>query len=156
MTFPEYYEESVENTPARIIDTHWHGSGYKYRQCFPERKLDLGGYDRLFPYAVANELPDTCLQLALNRLKYPLSLTEEAAGQYRKFLADHGKELVKQAVQKEDPDLLVLMEEQGLLSEELTAFATSYAAERGAAEVGSFLMDYRRRHSGRRKKTFEL
>ena len=42
LTFPEYYEESVENTPARIIDTHWHGSGYKYRQCFPERKLDLG------------------------------------------------------------------------------------------------------------------
>ncbi len=156
LTFPEYYEESVENTPARIIDTYWHGSGYKYRQCFPERKLDLGGYDRLFPYAVANELPDTCLQLALNRLKYPLSLTEEAAGQYRKFLADHGKELVKRAVQKEDPDLLALMEEQGLLSEELTAFATSYAAERGAAEVGSFLMDYRRRHSGRRKKTFEL
>ena len=105
---------------------------------------------------MANELPDTCLQLALNRLKYPLSLTEEAAGQYRKFLTDHGKELVKRAVQKEDPDLLVLMEEQGLLSEELTAFATSYAAERGAAEVGSFLMDYRRRHSGRRKKTFEL
>ena len=63
---------------------------------------------------------------------------------------------VSAKVQKEDPDLLALMEEQGLLSEELTAFATPYAAERGAAEVGSFLMDYRRRHSGRRKKTFEL
>lgn len=156
LTFPEYYEESVENTPARIIDTHWHGSGYKYRQCFPERKLDLTGYDKLFPYAVANELPDTCVQLALNRLSYPLSLSEEAAVQYREFLAGHGKELVKRAVQQEDPDLLALMEEQGLLSEELAAFATQYAAERGAAEVGSFLMDYRRRHSGRKKKTFEL
>lgn len=108
----------------------------------------------LMPWPMSCRTP--AWQLALNRLKYPLSLTEEAAGQYRKFLADHGKELVKRAVQKEDPDLLALMEEQGLLSEELTAFATSYAAERGAAEVGSFLMDYRRRHSGRRKKTFEL
>ena len=63
LTFPEYYEESVENTPARIIDTHWHGSGYKYRQCFPERKLDLVGYDKLFPYAVANELPPVEISL---------------------------------------------------------------------------------------------
>ena len=33
LTFPEYYEESVENTPARIIEIVFHGSGYKYRQC---------------------------------------------------------------------------------------------------------------------------
>ena len=67
LTFPEYYEEAVENTPARIIDTHWHGSGYKYRQCFPETKLNLRLYDELFPYAVANEFGDTCMNLALNR-----------------------------------------------------------------------------------------
>ena len=156
LTFPEYYEESVENTPARIIDTHWHGSGYKYRQCFPERKLDLGGYDRLFPYAVANELPDTCIHLACNRLKNPLSMTEEAKRQYQEFLREHGKELVRDAVKQEDLECFLFMEKQGFLDEELAAFAARLAAERGAAEVGSFLMDYRRRHSGRRKKTFEL
>ena len=63
---------------------------------------------------------------------------------------------MKQAVQKEDPDLLGLLEVQGDLSEELSGFAIQDAAVGGAAVVGSFLMDYRRRHSGRRKKTFEL
>lgn len=60
LTFPEYYEEAVENTPARIIDTHWHGSGYKYRQCFPETKLNLRLYDELFPLCSCQEFGDTC------------------------------------------------------------------------------------------------
>lgn len=34
LLFPEYYEEGVENTPARILETRFHGSGYRYRQCF--------------------------------------------------------------------------------------------------------------------------
>lgn len=32
--FPEYYEEGVENTPARILMTEVHGSGLYYRNCF--------------------------------------------------------------------------------------------------------------------------
>ena len=28
LIFPEYYEEGVENTPARILETHSHGCGY--------------------------------------------------------------------------------------------------------------------------------
>ena len=34
LLFPEHYEEAVENTPARIVETHYHGSGGDYRQCF--------------------------------------------------------------------------------------------------------------------------
>ena len=31
LIFPEHYEEAVENTPARIVETHYHGSGGDYR-----------------------------------------------------------------------------------------------------------------------------
>ena len=34
MVFPEHYDEAVENTPARILFTEYHGSGTNYRQCF--------------------------------------------------------------------------------------------------------------------------
>lgn len=40
LLFPEHYEEAVENTPARILETHHHGAGGYYRQCFYNRELD--------------------------------------------------------------------------------------------------------------------
>ena len=39
--FPEHFEEAVENTPARILETHYHGSGGDYRQCFYNRNWIL-------------------------------------------------------------------------------------------------------------------
>ena len=34
LIFPEFFEESVENTPARIIMREMHGCGHMYRYCF--------------------------------------------------------------------------------------------------------------------------
>ena len=53
--FPEYYEEGVENTPARILENHVHGSGIRYRNSFVHKRLHVLEYDKLFPYAVAWE-----------------------------------------------------------------------------------------------------
>ena len=39
MVFPEHYDEAVENTPARILFTEYHGSGTNYRQCFYSKEL---------------------------------------------------------------------------------------------------------------------
>ena len=41
LIFPEHYEEAVENTPARIVETHYHGSGGDYRQCFYGQGIKL-------------------------------------------------------------------------------------------------------------------
>ena len=48
MVFPEHYDEAVENTPARILFTEYHGSGTNYRQCFYSKELDFAEYDSLF------------------------------------------------------------------------------------------------------------
>ncbi len=37
--FPEYYADAVENTPARIVETHYYGSGGEYRECFYQQEL---------------------------------------------------------------------------------------------------------------------
>ena len=44
LVFPEFFEEGVENTPARIIEHHTHGSGMYYRNCFVNRKLQFDEY----------------------------------------------------------------------------------------------------------------
>lgn len=156
LTFPEYYEEAVENTPARIIDTHWHGSGYKYRQCFPETKLNLRLYDDLFPYAVANEFGDTCINLTLNRLRTPVQLPDAAREQYQTYLKGQMERLLERTIRAQDLDTLELLCEQELLSAEDMTRAAKLSAEQGAAELGSYLMEEKRKRFRPAKKTFDL
>ena len=40
LLFPGYYEDSVENTPARIIEIKYEGTGFAYRQCFQRGEID--------------------------------------------------------------------------------------------------------------------
>ena len=49
--FPEYYEEGVENTPARILMTQIHGSGLYYRNCFAGKRFNYQEYDKRFEMA---------------------------------------------------------------------------------------------------------
>ena len=73
--FPEFFEEGVENTPARILENHVHGSGIRYRNSFVHKRLHVLEYDKLFPYAVAWEQERIVLNLALDRILYPMSMT---------------------------------------------------------------------------------
>jgi len=161
LTFPEYYEESVENTPARIIDIHWHGSGYKYRQCFPGTRLDMKRYDELFPYAVANEFADTCMRLAMNRLRFPVQLSCGARERYAAYVREHMEELIRECVQKEDVESVRFLAEEELLDKKHTEAAIDLASRAQKAELCSFLMDYQRRRFQadrgiRKHKTWEL
>ena len=77
LIFPEYYEEGVENTPARILETHFHGCGYKYRQCFTDKKVDYKRYDSLFSTALVYEKEEILIPMAVGRLLYPYQLAKE-------------------------------------------------------------------------------
>lgn len=87
--FPEFFEEGVENTPARILENHVHGSGIRYRNCFQNRVLNTGEYDEIFPYAIAWEKEQVVLRLALGRVLFPLRLTEKAQEKYLVYLREH-------------------------------------------------------------------
>lgn len=93
--FPEFFEEGVENTPARILENHVHGSGIRYRNCFQNRVLNIGEYDKIFPHAIAWEDENSVLKLALSRILYPMELTEKMEKIYLDYLNIHVKEAVK-------------------------------------------------------------
>lgn len=86
LLFPGYYEDSIENTPARIIEVKFEGTGYKYRQCFRGGKIDIPAYDRLFYLASVQENPSTAVKLALARLLVPARLETAAAADYLQYL----------------------------------------------------------------------
>lgn len=156
LTFPEYYEESVENTPARNIDTQWHGSGYKYRQCFRDHSMVYRYYDEIFGYAVGNEFTDTCIRIAMNRLRFPEQLSKEAKMQYEEFMKQHIDEVLKEKIRSEDLEDVRFLARSGLLGKEETDKAIELASAYQKAELCSFLMDYRRQHFKAIRKTFEL
>ncbi len=92
LIFPEFYEEGVENTPARILENHVHGSGILYRNCFRGRALDFAQYDALFPHAKAWESGELVLRMALARLRSGQGLTQKSKEQYEQYLTEHAAE----------------------------------------------------------------
>lgn len=163
LVFPEFYEEGVENTPARILETRVHGSGIRYRNCFNGRRFDFHQYDVLFPHARAQEAPEIVGRLAMNRLWYPLDLTEQAREQYEAYAADHGEKLADLLLRERDMEgirwLLGLTEQRAGQDRKAVITLLDYLTEGASglhlAEILSFLMDYRRRHSpnpGKRKR----
>lgn len=156
LTFPEYYEESVENTPARIIEIVFHGSGYKYRQCIRNRQMDYEKYDSLFSYAIAQDFIPTCIKIVLNRLGTPINLKETARRRYLEYLREHSKEVTKQICREDNLEDLKILVEENYFTEELLRDFQEKASAMGRAEIAGYLLNYRIEHFKPKKKAFDF
>ncbi|MDO4345640.1 MAG: leucine-rich repeat domain-containing protein [Eubacteriales bacterium] len=156
LLFPEYYEEAVENTPARILETHFHGSGYPYRQCFQGGVFQFQEYDGLFFEAAAWEGEDFCIELSLSRLEYPWKLSEDAKGIYMAWLMEHRMSAANWCIEFErDEDLEFMSTFTEWSGGELLELIQK-ANQRGRTGIQSFLMDYKFRNRKQKQETFEL
>lgn len=152
LTYPEYYEESIENTPARIIEIAYHGMGYKYRQCFQNRKIDFRQYDSLFALATVQEFIPTLLRLSFNRLSTPVELTEENRRMYLQWLQREHKSAAGKLFEEDSMDLLRLLGSQEYFTKEILADFLEAASRAGRPEAVSYLMEYRHKHFPQEKK----
>lgn len=156
LLFPEYYEEAVENTPARILETHVHGSGCHYRQCFRDGVLCYPEYDRLFAEAVAWESADFCAELALSRLRAPFGLIEGARERYIAWLDAHRMDAAGWCIEAEQEETLeYLVSLLDWQNAELSGLIRM-AHEKERFSMQSFLMDHRHRHTKKREISFVL
>ena len=99
LIFPEYYEDSVENTPARIVSIETHGCGHRYRYCFAGRVFQYRGYDELFPHVQVQEQEELVTELALGRLMYPQELSEKFREHYLDYVREHWETAGKLLIQ---------------------------------------------------------
>lgn len=156
LTFPEFFEDGVENTPARIIETHVHGSGIYYRNCFPGGIFDWREYDSRFPYARAQEDFAVLARLSMGRLRYPFRLGETSKANYEQFIAEYRKDFAKLLIRENEPASLhwlveLLCGADSPLAdsndrESFLKFAIDTAGALGRTEIISGLMDYRHIH----------
>lgn len=156
LLFPEYYEEAVENTPARIVNVVFHGTGYKYRQCFRDRRLDYEKYDGLFGYAAAQEFEETCIRLSLNRLETPVDLKDSAKERYLSYLRVHSQRLAGILCGEENLETVRELAALGYFTQELLEQFQQQAARTGKAELAAYLLNYRMEHFRPKKKTFDF
>lgn len=154
--FPEFYEESVENGPARIFEHRILGAGYRYRQCFEGDVLKTEEYDAQFPVCVPQMEPETALGIVLNRLRHPSGLREPARAEYLAYLAENARAAAVRMVRTDSPEGIAFLAGLGVLSRESIAAAVEEASKAGRAECLGVLLNERHRLFPAGGKTFEL
>lgn len=154
--FPEYYEESVENTPARIFEHFIHGAGYRYRQCFQGGLLQAEDYDAQFSKALSEAEPETVLRIALVRLRRPYRLLETAENRYLSHLKENAAAVAELLIADDDPEGLAFLAARGVLTRESIGSAVETAAHKGRAECLSVLLNEQHSRFAPKEKTFDL
>ena len=143
LVFPEHYDEAVENTPARILYTEYHGSGSNYRQCFYDKELNYQEYDRLFEMAVAMDKLEVLVDMSFGRLEFPYGLTGKARENYREYIRKNLGDIAEYLVKQEDMRRLEMISSQKLWTLEGIDSALDCASKRKETEVSAFLMNER-------------
>ncbi len=141
LIFPEFYEEAVENTPARILVTDTHGCGQRYRNAFVQTQFQFKEYDRLFPHVQVQESEALAVRLALGRLMNPYGLAGEYRDRYMEYLKEHRVTAACQAAQREELETLGwLLGEISYEAEDLKTVIEA-AGKSGSMAAVSLLMD---------------
>lgn len=156
LVLPEYYEEAVENTPARILETHMHGCGHQYRYCFHQSEFLFRGYDSLFSHVQVQEKEELVVALAVGRLRYPCELIQTYEDMYREYLNRHKLTAAVLAVRAGDMEELSWLFDQLAYNRDETATMIVAAGETGNRTVLSYLMEKQRRTEKMGRKQFKL
>lgn len=141
LLFPEYYEQGVENTPARIIVNQFFGTGMKYRNCFLNRQLQYEEYDKLFPLAVAGERIELVRELALLRLMWPYRLKDNYRQKYLEWISERAEEIFEFLIEEKRLEEIRFILEEADLTEEVKKEAALRCSESGFAAAVPLFME---------------
>lgn len=156
LIFPEFFEESVENTPARLLEIRTHGCGHRYRYCFDKTKFQFHEYDELFPHVKAQETEEIVSRLALGRLQFPYELSKNARKEYEEYIKKHTKAAFNLLLSQRELDTLKWLLSQWTFQKEEVDEAIQMADNYQYVEALGYLMDYCHENYKIRKKKFEL
>lgn len=160
LIFPAFYDEAVENTPARITVSAIHGSGQKYRYCFEGGRVRFDRYDGVFSYEKAEEPVALAAEIAVCRLRYPAELREGGRAAYREFLREHFYETFTSFAGDLETEKWLLREFFGKDSPPLSPGQMDavilQAAQRKDAELSGILMEFKRTYFAPVRRKFEL
>lgn len=155
LIYPEFFEEAVENTPARIISTQTHGMGIQYRNAFRNTQVVFEEYDRLFETGKHHiDLPDLA-EMVLARLQFPYELGA-GAEEYTHWLWENLKAGAEFCVLRNDVEAMRWLAETFVSEDRQMELLLDTVKRREAPELVSLLMDVKHRRFPGKKKKFSL
>ncbi|MBE5998243.1 MAG: hypothetical protein E7237_01290 [Sarcina sp.] len=154
LLFPGYNYSFAENTMARTIQFSIRGSGMEYRDCVRRKEVGWWGYDRLFD-RVIHEDPHAAVEIAADRLMYPVELADVHAKAYEDYLRGHASEALLLFVRELEADTegifapealarLRMMSDRGLFAAQDAGEALRLASDAGLTEACSVILDGRK------------
>lgn len=138
--YPAYWED-IEETPAHILLHTFSGQGYHYRQCFLENRLLPAEYDAIFPEGHDADDAAVMAMLCFERLRWPWSLSENAAGHYRAFLAANTGRVLARLLKTQDTEGIRALLALDVLDKEAFAAGAELAAKADNAAAAALLAD---------------
>ncbi|MCI9082677.1 MAG: leucine-rich repeat protein [Lachnospiraceae bacterium] len=156
LVFPEFFEEAVENTPARIISTQTHGMGIQYRNAFRNTQVVFEEYDRLFETGKYNIDLIILAEMSLARLRYPYELEEGARQEYASWLSENLSSGAEFCFMQEDVDNLRWLAAEFVTEERQMELLLEAAKTQNKPAMVSMLMDVKHRRFPGKKRKFSL
>ena len=153
LLFTEYNETYDEVAPAHLFGRNIEGEGFRARQCFKEGFFEYSRYDNTFGKACAEEREETLCEMAMNRLRYPVALSEDAKKQYATYVCEHLDTICYRAIKERKSDILEFLCEKQFMTTIALERAACLAAEYEWAEGGALLLHLKAQYfTGNRKK----
>ena len=113
--YPEYVESYDEIAPAHIFGRNITGEGFRARECFTEGVPNLGQYDEIFEKASAEESIKTASKIALDRLLYPVDLSEKAKEQYLGYIREYDSDIMRILVSEKELETIYFLCSEGYI-----------------------------------------
>ena len=161
VVFPEFYDESIENSPARNLSFSIHGTGQKYRYCIIDKKIQYDKYDKVFFHEVIEETVANASETAINRLMFPHGMTASAKEAYESYLKEHLCEVLMSHMNNGEYFRWVAgnygeakVDDVWCLTEAGMERLIAESSKRKLAEASGVLLDLKRRLYPAKKKKF--
>lgn len=86
------------------------------------------------------------IKVAMNRLRYPVDLTDEQKEIYRSYIVRSAKNAVKLCIDTDDMELLLSCEPLGIIKKNNIDELLEYATEKKAVRFTAYLLEYKESH----------
>ena len=86
------------------------------------------------------------IRVALNRLHYPIDLTDEHKEMYRSYIVRSAKNAVKLCIDTDDMELMIALEAFGVIKKNNIEELIEYATEKKAVSFTAYLLEYKESH----------
>lgn len=164
VVFPEFYDESIENSPARNLSFSIHGSGQKYRYCIIDKKIQYDKYDKVFFWEEIEEKVSDAAEIAINRLMFPHCLTASAKDKYEEYLLGNLHKVLLANLTNGENFRWVVNQYGERRNEQATPYLTEQqmddliteSSKHKLPEISGMLLDLKRRLYPNKKKKFEF